>query len=134
MDRVTAERLGTVEPHLRAVDPTAEVERLTELLAAAESRIAEEKAGRKRAETNANDMAVMVARVRNELSEERSARIAADETSGQLAKLIADENAKSRKLEEQLRLAWGQIPMVEQVDLEPPKFTVGEKLRRAFTK
>ncbi len=131
MDRVAAERLGEVT-HLHAVDPTSEVERLSELLAAAESRITEEKTARKRAESSANEMAVLVARVRNELSEERSARMAAEETANQIAGLIAQENERARKLEDQLRIAWAQVPMVEQTEIPAPKFTLGERVKRGL--
>jgi hypothetical protein len=131
MERVAAERLGDV-PRLHAVDPTAEVERLSELLAAAESSITEERAARKRAEASANEMAVLVARVRNELSEERSGRISAETTANEIAGLIASENERARKLEDQLRIAWAQVPMREQQDMPAPKRTLGERVKRGL--
>jgi hypothetical protein len=137
MDRVSAERLGA--PRLRAVDseqadPAADVERLTQALAEAESRITEERAGRKKAEGAANEMAVLVARVRNDLSEERSARMHAEETASQLAELIAAENERARKAEDQLRIAWAQVPMFEQSSLSAAKPKLGGRLKRGLKK
>jgi septal ring factor EnvC (AmiA/AmiB activator) len=135
IERVHAERLG--QPRLRAVDPempadpAAEVERLTVLLASLEARIAEEQAARKKAGANANEMAVLVARVRNELSDERSARIAAEQTANEMAGLVAAENERARKAEDQLRIAWAQVPMFEQAELSPGKPSLRDRARRA---
>src|SRR4051794_21832678 len=120
VDRVTAERLG--QPHLRAVDAPAgaDAARIAEL----ESRLTEERAGRKKAEAAANEMAVLVARVRTELADEKQAREDAEASAGQMAALVAQEHERVRKAEEELRLAWAQVPMVEQRDLSAGKSSV----------
>jgi hypothetical protein len=121
VDRVTAERLG--QPRLHAVDspaaPTADA------VADLEAQLTEERAARKEADAAANEMAVLVARVRTELADAKA-------TADQLATLLAQEHQRSRKLEEDLRVAWGQVPMIEQGDLPPVKQNViGRALRRA---
>ena len=123
VERVTQERLSP--PHLRAVEaPGAE-----EMAA----RVAElERAGRKKAEAAANEMAVLVARVRNELADEKQAREEAEATAGQMAALIAQEHERVRKAEDELRLAWAQVPMVEQSDLSPGKPSIAQKAKRAL--
>ena len=126
VDRVTAERLG--QPHLRAVEAGAEAGRIAEL----ESALTEERAARKKAEADANEMAVLVARVRTELAEERTAREAAEATSGEMAALIAQEHERTRKAEDELRLAWAQVPMVEQSDLSPGKSPLSSRMKRAL--
>src|SRR5215218_519615 len=128
VERVTAERLGP--PHLHAVEvpDTAESARIAEL----ESQLTEERAGRKKAEAAANEMAVLVARVRTQLAEEQEARAGAETTAGEMAALIAQEHERSRKLEEELRLAWAQVPMVEQRDLSPSKPSLGQRAKRAL--
>jgi hypothetical protein len=130
VERVTAERLG--QPHLRAVDAPEGVDsaRIAEL----ESRLTEERAGRKKAEAAANEMAVLVARVRTELADEKQAREAADETAGQMAALIAQEHERARKAEDELRLAWAQVPMVEQHELSPGKPSLGQRAKRALSR
>jgi hypothetical protein len=128
VERVTAERLGP--PHLRAVDvpQTPESARIAEL----ESQLTEERAARKKAEAAANEMAVLVARVRTQLAEERDARQESEETAGQMAGLLAKEHERVRKAEEELRLAWAQVPMVEQRDLSPGKATLSSRAKRAL--
>jgi len=128
VERVTAERLGP--PHLHAVEvpDTAESARIAEL----ESQLTEERAGRKKAEAAANEMAVLVARVRTQLAEAKQAREDAEATSGQMAALIAQEHERSRKLEEELRLAWAQVPMVEQRELSPGKPSLSQRAKRAL--
>jgi chromosome segregation ATPase len=128
VERVTAERLGP--PRLHAVDsqPSSLEDRVSEL----EAQVTEERAARRKAESAANEMAVLIARVRTELAEERSAREAAEATADQMAGLIAEEHARSRKLEEDLRSAWGQIPMYEQSDLEPVKPTLVQRAKRGL--
>jgi hypothetical protein len=128
VERVTAERLG--HPHLRAVDApvTTDSARIAEL----ESQLTEERAGRKKAEAAANEMAVLVARVRTQLAEEKEAREGAEATAGQMAALIAQEHQRVRKAEEELRLAWAQVPMVEQRDLSSGKPSLAERARRAL--
>ena len=126
VDRVTAERLG--QPHLRAVDTGAETGRIAEL----ETELNAERAARKKAEADANEMAVLVARVRTELAEERAAREAAEATSGEMAALIAQEHERTRKAEDELRLAWAQVPMVEQSELSPGKSPLSSRMKRAL--
>ena len=128
VERLTAERLG--QPRLRAVEAPAvpESDRIDEL----ESQLTEERVNRKKAEASANEMAVLVARVRTELAQEKRAREQADATAAEMAGLIALENEKVRKLEEELRLAWAQVPMIDQRDLNPAKPTFGERARRAL--
>ena len=128
VDRVTAERLG--QPHLRAVD--AEAVAADDRLVALESELTEERAARKQAEAAANEMAVLVARVRTQLAEERSAREAAEATAGEMAALIAQEHERTRRAEEELRLAWAQVPMVEQTDLSPGKPSLSARAKRAL--
>ena len=117
VDRVTAERLG--QPRLHAVDSAtvSDADRLAEL----ETQLTEERAARRKAEAAANEMALLIAGVRTELAEERKAREAAEATAEQMASLIAQENERSRKLEQDLRAARGQIPLVEQHELDPAK-------------
>ena len=124
VDRVTAERLG--QPHLRAVD--ADVSRIAELEAA----LAEERDVREKAEAAANEMAVLVARVRTQLAEEREAREAAEATAGQMAGLVAQEHERTRKAEDELRLAWAQVPMFEQTELGAGKPSLSRRARRAL--
>jgi seryl-tRNA synthetase len=128
VERVTQERLG--QPHLRAVEAAeaADVARIAEL----ESQLTEERAGRKKAEAAANEMAVLVARVRTQLAEEKQAREDAEATAGQMAGLIAQEHDRVRKAEEELRLAWAQVPMVEQRDLSPGKSSLSQRAKRAL--
>ena len=128
VDRVTAERLG--QPHLRAVEALEAdvVARIAEL----ESQLTEERAGRRKAEAAANEMAVLVARVRTQLAEEKQAREEAEATAGQMAALIAQEHERVRKAEEELRLAWAQVPMVEQRDLSPGKPSMSQRAKRAL--
>ena len=126
VERVTAERLAP--PHLHAVDAeTAPVQSPTAEL---EAQLTEERAARKRAEAEANEMALLVARVRTELAEERSAREEAQATADQMAALIAQEHERSRKLEADLRAAWGQVPMLEQHELDPPKPSILKRAKR----
>ena len=128
VERETQERLGP--PHLRAVEvaETADAARIAEL----ESRLTEERAGRKKAEAAANEMAVLVARVRTQLADEKQAREEAEATAGQMAALIAQEHERVRKAEEELRLAWAQVPMVEQRDLNPGKSSLSQRAKRAL--
>jgi len=128
VERVTQERLGS--PHLRAVEvaETPDAIRIAEL----ESQLTEERAGRKKAEAAANEMAVLVARVRTQLAEERQAREEAEATTGQMAALIAQEHERVRKAEEELRLAWAQVPMVEQRDLSPGKPSLSTRAKRVL--
>ena len=128
VDRVTAERLG--QPHLRAVE-AADAEALARI-AELESQLTEERAGRRKAEAAANEMAVLVARVRTQLAEEKQAREDAEATAGQMAALIAQEHDRVRKAEEELRLAWAQVPMVEQRDLSPGKSSLSSRAKRAL--
>ena len=128
VDRVTAERLAG-QPHLRAVEATdAAADRVAEL----ESQLTEERAARKKAEAAANEMAVLVARVRTQLAEEREARQDAEETATQMASLLAKEHERVRNAEEELRLAWAQVPMVEQRDLSPGKPSVSQRAKRVL--
>lgn len=117
VNRVTAERLG--QPRLHAVDAgtVSQPDPVTEL----ELQLTEERAARRKAEAAANEMALLVARVRTDLAEERKAREAAEATADQMARLIAAEHERSRKLEGDLRAARGQIPMVEQHELDPAR-------------
>jgi hypothetical protein len=128
VDRVTQERLAP--PHLRAVEveENTDAARIAEL----ESQLTEERAGRKKAEAAANEMAVLVARVRTQLADEKQAREDAEETTGQMAALIAQEHDRVRKAEEELRLAWAQVPMVEQGDLSPGKSSLSQRAKRAL--
>jgi hypothetical protein len=128
VERVTQERLG--QPHLRAVE-AAETEALARI-AELESQLTEERAGRKKAEAAANEMAVLVARVRTQLAEAKEAREDAEATAGQMAALIAKEHERVRKAEEELRLAWAQVPMVEQRDLSPGKSSLSQRAKRAL--
>jgi hypothetical protein len=129
VERVTQERLN--QPHLRAVE-TPDAETLLARVAELESQLTEERAGRRKAEAAANEMAVLVARVRNELAEEKQAREDAEATAGQMAALIAQEHGRVRKAEDELRLAWAQVPMVEQRDLSPGKPSFADKAKRAL--
>jgi hypothetical protein len=144
IDRVKAERLGA-QPRLRAVDteldPAAEAEQLAEALAIADSKLEEERAARRKAEAAANEMAILVARVRNDLSEERSARYQAENTANEVAKLIATEHERTRaaeaslkKAEDQLRIAWAQVPMFEQSELAQETNSLRRRARRALKK
>ena len=128
VERVTAERLG--QPHLRAVE--APDGGLGERLADLESQLTEERAGRKKAEAAANEMAVLVARVRTQLAEEKQAREEAEATSAQMATLIAQEHERVRKVEDELRLAWAQVPMLEQRDLSPGRASLSQRAKRAL--
>lgn len=128
VERVTQERLG--QPHLRAVE-AADTEALARI-AELESQLSEERAGRKDAEAAANEMAVLVARVRTQLAEEKQGREDAEATAGQMAALIAKEHERVRKAEEELRLAWAQVPMVEQRDLSPGKPSISQRAKRAL--
>jgi len=128
VERVTAERLGH-QPHLRAVEtPDAAANRVAEL----EAQLTEERDARKKAEAAANEMALLVANVRQELAESREAQAAAEQTAGEVAALIAQEHERARKAEEELRLAWAQVPMVEQRDLSPGKTPMSQKMKRAL--
>jgi chromosome segregation ATPase len=130
VERVTAERL-TGQPRLRAVDATegpVPAERVAEL----ESRLTEERAARRRAEAAANEMAVLVARVRTELADQQRACEAAEGTAGQMAALVAQEHERVRELEEELRLAWAQVPMVDQRDLNPGKAPLTKRWKRSL--
>ena len=128
VERVTAERLAR-PPRLRAVDaPEAgPTDRAAEL----ESQLTEERAARKEAESAANEMAVLVARVRQELAEERQARASAEQAAAETAALIAQEHERSRRTEEELRLAWAQVPLLDQRDLSPAKPPLGQRWKRA---
>jgi hypothetical protein len=127
VERVKAERLG--QPHLRAVDAEAvAAARIAEL----ESQLTEERAARKQAEAAANEMAVLVARVRTELTDEREAREDAEATAAHMAELVAKEHERTRKAEDQLRLAWAQVPMVEQGDLSPAKPSLTQRAKRTL--
>ena len=138
VDRVHAERLGA--PRLHAVDSTdtaSEIERLSELLAALEARVAKEQEERKQAEATANEMAVLVAKTRNELADTRAAKETAEAAANEIAALIAGENSRARaaeeratKAEEELRLAWAQVPMFEQAELSPGKPTLKDRALR----
>ena len=128
VERVTAERLG--QPHLRAVE--APETDLSERVAELELLLGEERTARKTAEAEANEMAVLVARVRTELAEAKQARDTAETTAGQMAALIAQEHERSRKLEEELRKAWAQVPMFEQREISVAKATFGQRAKRAF--
>ena len=128
VERITAERLG--HPHLRAVDTEAETGASD--VARLESELSEERAARKQAESEANEMAVLVARVRTQLEEEREAREAAEQTAAQMAELIAMEHERTRKAEDELRLAWAQVPMVEQREISAAKASVSERMKRAL--
>jgi hypothetical protein len=77
-------------------------------------------------------MAVLVARVRTQLIEERAAREAAEATAGEMAGLLAQEHERARKAEDELRLAWAQVPMVEQADLSPGKSPLSSRMKRAL--
>ena len=129
VERVTQERLSP--PHLRAVEAPG-AEEMAARVAELESQLTEERAGRKKAEAAANEMAVLVARVRNELADEKQAREEAEATAGQMAALIAQEHERVRKAEDELRLAWAQVPMVEQNDLSPGKPSIAQKAKRAL--
>ena len=130
VDRVTAERLG--QPHLRAVDADAAAQAGTEPVAGLESQLADERAARQKAEAAANEMALLVTSVRRELAAEREAREAAEATAGQMAALIAKEHERTRKAEDELRLAWAQVPMLEQRDLSPAKPKLSSRAKRAL--
>jgi hypothetical protein len=121
VERVTAERLRP----LHAVEAEG-------LAAGLEATLAAERAARKKAESEANEMAVLVARVRTQLAEEREARESAEATANKMAALVAQEHDRSRKLEDELRLAWAQVPMVEQRDIRPAKPSLSERARRAL--
>jgi hypothetical protein len=129
VERVTAERLNG-QPRLRAVEPV-EVD-LHAKVAGLESQLTEERAARKKAESAANEMAVLVANVRNELAEVKQARDAAEQTAGEMAALIAQEHERVRKAEDELRLAWAQVPMVDQHELSPAKTPLGARVKRAM--
>jgi hypothetical protein len=125
VERVSAERLNG--PHLRAVEPEpVDDPRIAEL----ESQLTEERAARKKAEAAANEMAVLVARVRNDLADERAARESAEATAGQMAALLAKEHERVRKAEDELRLAWAQVPMFEQSELTPGRPSAARRARR----
>ena len=124
VERVTAERLG--QPHLRAVDAVDAPQSIEA------ARIAELEAQVKEAEAAAHEMALLVARVRTEVAEEKQARAIAEATAGEMAELIALENERVRKAEEDLRLAWAQVPMVDQRDLTPAKASFTQRARRAL--
>jgi hypothetical protein len=127
VERVTAERLAP--PRLRAVDQSTDAERVSEL----ESQVTEERAARKKAEAAANEMAVLIARVRTDLAEERQGRETAEATANQMAGLVAQEHDRSRALEQDLRLARAQMPMLEQHELAPAKKPgMGQRARRAL--
>ena len=128
VQRVTAERLG--QPHLHAVDAgaSAALARVTEL----EAQLTEERAARKKAEAAANEMAVLVANVRNELAEAKQERAHAEQTAGEMAALIAQEHERARQAEDELRLAWAQVPMVEQRELSPAKAPLSARMKRAL--
>lgn len=128
VERVTAERLAR-PPRLRAVDArdAATTDRAAEL----ESQLLEERAARRSAEAAANEMAVLVARVREELAEERQARASAEQTAAETAELIAREHARSRKAQEDLRLAWAQVPVLDQRDVSLEKPPLGRRWKRA---
>jgi chromosome segregation ATPase len=130
VERVTAERLA--QPHLRAVDaaPDAGAARIAQL----EAELAGEREARRKAEAEANEMAVLVARVRTELGEERAAREDAEATASQMAALVAQEHERTRKAEEDLRLAWAQVPLVEQRDLSPGKPSLPQRAKRALSR
>ena len=130
VERVTAERLST-QPRLRAVD-TAAAPAPADRLAELESQLTEERAARKKAEAAANEMAVLVARVRNELGDERQAREAAEQTAGDMAALIAQEHQRTRQAEDELRLAWAQVPMVDQHELSAGKTPIAKRWKRAL--
>lgn len=129
VERVTAERLAG-PPHLRAVDSvTAPApDRVAEI----ESQLTEERAARRKAEAAANEMAVLVARVRTQLAEEKQARGTAEQTAGEMAALLAQEHERVRKAEEELRIAWAQVPMIDQRDLSAPRPTLTQRARRAL--
>jgi len=129
VERVKAERLSG-QPRLRAVD-SVDVD-LNARVADLESQLTEERAARKKAESAANEMAVLVANVRNELAEVKQARDAAEQTTGEMAALIAQEHERVRKAEDELRLAWAQVPMVDQHDLSPAKTPLGKRVKRAI--
>lgn len=128
VDRVTAERLG--QSHLRAVEAATDAR--TDRIAELEAELTEERAGRKKAEAAANEMAVLVARVRTQLADEREAREAAEATASEMATLIAREHERTRQAEDDLRLAWAQVPMVEQGDLSPGKSSLSQRAKRAL--
>jgi chromosome segregation ATPase len=129
VERVTAERLAP--PRLRAVDADRQGD--SDRVAGLEDQVTEERAARKKAEAAANEMAVLIARVRAELAEAREARETADATAGQMAELIAKEHERTRKLEDELRLAWAQVPMVEQAELDPGrKPRMAKRAKRAL--
>ena len=77
-------------------------------------------------------MALLVTNVRQELAESREAQAAAEQAAGEMAALIAQEHERARKAEEELRLAWAQVPMVEQSDLSPGKPSIAQKAKRAL--
>lgn len=127
VDRVTSERLSG-QPHLRAVDLDTASDHQADL----ESQLTEERAARRKAEAAANEMALLVARVRTELADEKQAREAAEQTAGQMAALLAQEHERVRQAEEDLRIAWAQVPMFEQRDLGPAKPSLALRAKRAL--
>jgi seryl-tRNA synthetase len=127
VERVTAERLAP--PRLRAVDAETP---LGDRVAMLEGQVTEERAARRKAEAAANEMAVLIARVRAQLAGEREARQEAEATADQMAALVAKEHERARKIEDELRLAWAQVPMVEQQELDPgTKPRLAKRAKRA---
>jgi hypothetical protein len=126
IERVTAERLAP--PRLRPVDAVVD-SRVAEL----ETQVAEERAARKEAEASANEMALLIARVRTELAAEREALECAKATAAEMAALVAQEHERSRRLEEDLRVARAQVPMIDQHRLGAAKKPrAGQRIRRAL--
>jgi hypothetical protein len=126
VDRVTAERLAP--PRLRAVGAAVDA-RVAELA----TQIAGERAARQEAEASANEMALLVAQVRNELAAERDARERAEATADEMAGLVALEHDRNRRLEEDLRVARAQVPMIDQHELSASrKPRAAKRVRRAL--
>src|SRR5881275_443983 len=65
------------------------------------------------------------------------AKDSAEAAANEIAALIAGENSRARaaeeradKAEDELRLAWAQVPMFEQSEMSPPKQTLKDRALR----
>jgi hypothetical protein len=78
-------------------------------------------------------MALLVAQVRTELAAEREARERTEATAGEMAGLVAMEHERTRRLEEDLRVARAQVPMIDQHELAASrKPRASKRVRRAL--
>jgi seryl-tRNA synthetase len=126
-ERQAVDALGA--PPGDAVGDTSPEGRIAEL----EAQLAAERAARVEAEASADEMALLIERVRGELDAQREAQAGAEATAREIAGLVAQQHERTRRLEEDLRAARAQVPMVDQQQIRAAhKRRAGRRVRRAL--